>query len=88
MSVAATRPGSASLSAHQWTVDQRLEGSRSVEHVDLSASLPQWNTRPSEPTSPVALRRTSPTQGKVRAPPLFRILATFSVFKIVCTVKN
>jgi len=58
VSVAATRPGGASLSAHQWTVDQRLEGSRSVEHVDLSAS-PQRNTRPSEPTSLAALRRSN-----------------------------
>ena len=58
MSVAATRPGSASLSAHQWTVDQRLEGSRLVEHVDLSAS-PQRNTRPSDATSLAARRRTS-----------------------------
>ena len=58
MSVAATQPGSASLSAHQWTVDQRLEGSRSVEHVNLSAS-PQRNTGPSEPASLAALRRTA-----------------------------
>ena len=65
MSVAATRPGSASLSAHQWTVDQRLEGSRSVEHVDLSASA-QRNIRPSQPTSLAAsyaeaTESTSPT---------------------------
>jgi len=43
VSVAATRPGSDSLSAHQWTVDQSLEGSSSVEHVDPSASS-QRNT--------------------------------------------
>ena len=52
MSVAATRPGSVSLSAHQWTVDQRLEGSRSVEHVDLSASYERVNKLCVEPRPP------------------------------------
>ena len=74
MSVAATRPGSASLSAHQWTVEQRLEGSRSVEHVDLSAS-PQRNVRPSELCSHTR-ESTSPT-------PLFRIITAFSVLRAV-----
>ena len=68
MSVAATRPGIASLSADQWTVDQRLEGSRSVEHVDMSAS-PQRNTRPSQPTSLTALRRTSPMYARESTSP-------------------